>query len=838
MFKVVIMKFAFSLRLIKGSFLRGTGIAALGAVVMSIAAYFVIQLDEKFHMEHERVSVEQQASLYRSQIEGFLNGHTQFLRGVGVALSSRTYWDQQSFEHLLRDVGNTHPEIDSINFAPDMVISMIVPYETGKFAIGRDFRDPEFYRFRLSAFAARDRNDVVVTGPENLTFGEQKQVLIMRVPVWKSTPNGQQFWGILTGIIDILTLCNGTGLMGSDLPVDIALVATDPITGKNSIFYGDPAIMDDTPVTTDVIFPGGSWQLALRPVGGWEEHHHRSLREYIIWAAGLIIIVAVFLVIRLSHLRKETIEELCRREQQLQVHQMELQRLSVVARYTTDAILLCNDAGEIIWVNDAFTSLLGYSGDAVYLRSPSEFLIGPETASDVATAFQVSVKTGQKFHGEMLSYGQGTRNIWTDCDVVPVMNDDQLELVVVIIRDLADAKRRARELDQAKKTAEQADRAKSEFLANMSHEIRTPMNGIIGMSELLNESNLDSEQHHYAEVIQTSSRALLSLINDILDLSRMETGKLVPDAKEFELAPWITSIVEMFSYQAKTKDIDVILSIETNVPQFVYADDAKIRQVLTNLIGNAIKFTSKGHVLVRVDNIGLDDQGLHIITFEVEDTGIGIASEHIDHVFDRFSQADTAITRAFGGTGLGLTISKHLINLLGGQISLSSEVGNGSVFTITLPMAAITDLSRLEDPSKHHALSDLINCRVLIADDNKTNRFVVRKYIENVVADIDEAENGLIAVQKCAQNSYDIVLMDMSMPEMDGLTATRQIRLYNGEQPVIVALTANAFHNDKEECLSAGMDGFLPKPITKDQIRKTLCEYYVSPSIIRAASGR
>ncbi len=827
LFKDAIMKYILNTSRLKYRSLRATGLAALAAVAMSFVTIFVVQLDKKLHIEQERVAIEQYASLYRSRIEGFLNGHTQFLRGVSVALSSRTYWDQESFSYLLRDVENTHPEIRRIGFAPDMVVSMVAPYEGNEHVIGMNFSAPEFLRLRLSAFAVRDKNDVVVTGPEDLDgLGP---ALLMRIPVQKNTSNGQEFWGVLSGVIDVLTFCNAVGFMDFGLPVEVALVSADPLTGENVIFHGGSEVLDDNPVITDVVFPGGSWQLALRPIGGWSEEHQHGIREYIIMAAALMIIVSVFLVIRLSQLRKETIYELQRREQQLQLNQIELQRLSVVARHTTDAILLCNDGGEIIWVNDAFNSILGYTGDDVYLRSPGDFLIGPHTSADVGAAFGASVAKGQQFHAEMLSYAQDAREIWTDCDVVPVVNDDgQLELTVVIIRDLADAKRRARELDQAKKTAEQADRAKSEFLANMSHEIRTPMNGIIGMSELLTETKLDCEQRHFADVIQTSSRALLSLINDILDLSRMETGKLLPDEKEFELSPWLTSIVEMFTHHVKTKDIEFKFTMAPSLPKFVYADDAKTRQILTNLIGNAIKFTSSGYVSLNVGDLGFDDDGRQKISFEVEDTGIGIASEHMDQVFNRFNQADTAITRAFGGTGLGLTISQHLTKLLGGEISLNSELGQGSTFMVVLPMAPVKNISLPENVAKQYDLSEFKECRILIADDNKTNRFVVRKYIEDIVADIDEAENGLVAVQKCAQNSYDVIFMDMSMPEMDGLTATREIRLGEGKQPIIVALTANAFHNDQEKCLNAGMNAFLPKPITKEQVRKTLREQCVS----------
>lgn len=386
------------------------------------------------------------------------------------------------------------------------------------------------------------------------------------------------------------------------------------------------------------------------------------------------------------------------------------------------------------------------------------------------------------------------------------------------------------DLNKAKKSAESANSAKSQFLANMSHEIRTPMNGIMGMTEVLLKSGLTDRQHHFAATIKNSTDSLLSIINDILDFSKIEAGRLTLEAAPFCLPDTLNELIEVFTEQAEWKEITLKTEIDPDVPYSVIGDTVRLRQVLTNLVSNALKFTEHGQITIKAQNVELTTEQV-VIRFEVTDTGIGIRPEALPLIFDRFAQADGSTTRRFGGTGLGLSIVQQLTELMGGSTGVESTFGTGSTFWFTTRL----ELFNGELPELSYKLIEdntvqktRISARVLVVEDTAVNREVCTELLHHLGHSATVANNGAEALELLFKESFDAVLMDCQMPVMDGYEATRKYRQWESKQGrkrlSIIALTGNALEPDKQLCLDAGMDDYLKKPFKLIQLKDILAK--------------
>lgn len=510
-------------------------------------------------------------------------------------------------------------------------------------------------------------------------------------------------------------------------------------------------------------------------------------------------------------------------DRQKRKSQEQLRRLSLVARYANDSVVILTPRGEIEWVNEAFTRITGYTREEAIGQLPSQLLNDPDTDPEVSKSIGKHVREGKPIRAEVLNRCKHGARIWMETNIFPVRAEDEsVEMIVAIERDITALKEHEEELAAAKHLAERGEQSKSEFLATMSHEIRTPMNGIIGLSDLLVEHDLPDDVRSYALTIKDSAGALLSIINDILDFSKLDAGKLTIDPVEFDLRACLASSIELFVPQANGKGIYLDVVEDRPLPNHVIGDDGRVRQILLNMIGNAIKFTAQGGVTIKTRLT--EEGGAYRLVIDIKDTGIGIAQDRIAQVFEKFQQADGRTTRKFGGTGLGLSISKQLAEHMGGGIVVQSTLGRGSTFSISLNLGKPR---RASDRAKPVAAqnAEIQPMSILIAEDNKTNRFLISKYLQGLPLDICFAHNGRDAVEHTREHKPDLIFMDMSMPEMDGLEATEHIRAMSDIRPHIIALTANAFASDREACFQAGMNDFLAKPVKKADLLGKLSKF-------------
>jgi PAS domain S-box-containing protein len=661
-----------------------------------------------------------------------------------------------------------------------------------------------------------------------------------------------------------------------------------------------------------------------------------------------------------------------RREAELALResQAEARKLSLVAATTDNPVLITSADGHIEWANEAFCRVMEYALDEVVGKNPAHFMVGPETNQRRIARIRAAMSRGEGISTDVVNYAKSGRKFHLHIEIQPVRNAaGDLENFIAVETDITARVETEHQLRRAKAEADAASRAKSEFLASMSHEIRTPMNGVIGMTSLLMETMLTVEQRDYVNTIRTSGEALLTIINDILDFSKIESGKMELERAPFDLGACIEEALDLFALQAAAKKLEIGYYLASDVPTWIVGDITRLRQVLVNLINNAVKFTPSGSISLEIRRLPVDEAAEATnrtrLEFRVRDTGIGIPADRVDRLFKAFSQVDSSTTRKYGGTGLGLAICQRLTQLMGGDITVESTQGHGSSFIFTIetapvpatdtppniptalregtvlciedhpitqariaamleklgiphvmapdapsalsaaaampkpPVAVIVDggdiegavpletLTRLRCPrlvmypfgqtapspqpdglpltsiSKPirtaaflHALTSLFDANaigatpvvrsaerpigeeipleVLLAEDNPVNQKVALRFLERIGYRADAVANGLEAVTAVENRRYDLVLMDVQMPEMDGFEATRQIRsrMPVERQPKIIALTANAMQGDRELCVAAGMDDYISKPVKMHEISAAIRRHFAKTEVV------
>ena len=491
-----------------------------------------------------------------------------------------------------------------------------------------------------------------------------------------------------------------------------------------------------------------------------------------------------------------------------------------------DALMTTDPAGYITDVNKQMEALTGCTRDELIGAPFKDFFTDPERA---AAGINLVLAEKKVTDYELTARDRDGRQTVVSYNATTFYDRGRnLQGVFAAARDITERKLVEAELKSAKAVAESASRTKSDFLASMSHEIRTPMNSIMGIADLLAKTELTAEQDKYVQIFQRAGENLLNLINDILDLSKVEASQLELEKTGFSLHDHLEKVAEMVGPRAQEKGLALTITVAPDVPMALIGDPTRLRQVLLNLLGNAIKFTFAGHVSLKVTT-QTGQSSPPILQFTVTDTGIGIPQENLGRVFERFTQADTSMTRRFGGSGLGLTICRQLVELMGGQIWVESDLGKGSLFSFVVPFELLSAAdSPVAETIDRVPDQDLPALRILLAEDSPDNCTIILAYLEQTPYIVEIAESGALACEMFMARQYDLVLMDRQMPVMDGLAATRAMRAWEVTQgrvaTPIIALTASALKGDREMCLSAGCTAFLTKPIKQSVLLRAIRE--------------
>ena len=503
-----------------------------------------------------------------------------------------------------------------------------------------------------------------------------------------------------------------------------------------------------------------------------------------------------------------------------------LELLSLVASKTNIGVSICDKTGKVSWINDSLVKILGYTLEEVKGKRIGDFVKGADTDLDVLTNARKAALKLQPYNIELKVYRKDGSEAWISISNTPIHNDkSNTDQQVEIIADITKKKQVEFSLVEAKEQALQLSKAKEMFLSVMSHEIRTPLNAIIGLSNILADDEKLPDQEQTINLLKFSSDNLLALINDILDFSKIEVGKMELENKRLNIHNLIRDISQSLSFKVKEKNIALTYQVDNQIPEFVRGDKTRLYQILINLINNAIKFTDNGAVEVLVNLVKRDEQHTYI-KFKIKDSGIGIPEDKLDSIFESFTQASSNTSRKYGGTGLGLTITKKLIELYHGDIRVESQIDKGSTFIFNIRFNNF--MENITPNSENQKDESLSEGKILVVDDNEINRMLAKRVLNKYGFEVIEAEGGVDALELLKTRDVDLVLMDVHMPDMSGYEVTMKIREINDEYfknlPVI-ALTASILKEDMSEIYKSGMTDYHVKPFKPEELLQKITKY-------------
>lgn len=499
---------------------------------------------------------------------------------------------------------------------------------------------------------------------------------------------------------------------------------------------------------------------------------------------------------------------------------------TIIERAAT-GIIHVSARGRVIAANPALGKMLGIKPDALRGRPLEQLLHPTDRGRDITAEQELTRLQRTDYQSDRRLLREDGGVIWARMSVSALPGSGGRVERVVMVEDVTASKNAERALRTARLEAERASRAKGEFLATMSHEIRTPMNAILGSAELLTDTIMSEQQAQYLDAIRTGGEQLLSLIDDVLDFSKIEAGRVEIENVVLDLRSLIGKVQGLFTSQARRKRIELKCTVDPDLPAQVRGDATRLQQILSNLVGNAIKFTEGGIVFIRVHNIEQKEADRASVLFEVSDTGVGMGEDTLQRLFRPFTQADGSTTRRYGGTGLGLSIVKQLVELMGGETGAESMPAVGSTFWAQIPFEVYlggeempVNVVRRREPTAR-----LAGLRVLVAEDHPMNQLVIARILETLGCDADLVGDGIQAVKVAEKHEYAAILMDIHMPGMDGIEAAKMIcDNAVGRTPYIVGVSASALKEDQDRCLAAGMEAFLTKPVRREALQQALLE--------------
>ena len=788
------------------------------AVVLLAIGVVVERLNDERHALAVRAEVQNRLVETRDRLNAHLVSDLQLVRGLVSVINLDPALDQARFERAARPLLDDRTHLRNIAAAPDMVIRLMVPLQGNERAIGLDYRRTPAQA--EAAERARSTRQVVLAGPLPLVQGGTG--LIARLPVFVADAGGERFWGLVSAVIDSDRLFRTTGLLDPALPIEIAVRGEDAKGAAGPVFIGRAALFDQQPVLAEVALPQGAWQLAAQPRGGWPRHADNLWLLRAGYAALALLVMGAFVLLA------RALQTASQARERAEAAQREV---VAVLEGAPDAMLLLDEQGRIEFGNPQAERLFGWPR-ARLVGQGLDRLVPQHGLHDLVAAASTPRDRPLELRGRRMD----DSGFPLELSLSPLRIDERPR-VAAALRDVsarkaieaelerhrhqleAQVEQRTAQLAAAKEAAESASVAKTLFLANMSHEIRTPLNAITGMAYLIRHAGVSADQARRLDTLEASSRHLLQVINAILDLSKIESGRLELAHAPVDPQALVDEVGSMLSDTVQARGLRWVSDVQV-APQPLLGDATRLQQALLNYAANAVRFTSCGQVVVRVRTAAETASRL-CLQVEVEDTGIGIDAQTLARLFSAFEQADNSATRAHGGTGLGLVITRKLAQLMGGEAGADSRPGEGSRFWFTAWVdKGLPGTDCLPPPAADAAPGA---CRVLLVEDDPVNRMIAGFLLEDLGHRIDLAEDGVQAVAMAESTVYDLVLMDMQMPRMDGLEATRRIRaLPPHRHTPIVAITANAFDQDRQACLDAGMDDFVPKPIAPERLREVV----------------